>query len=271
MGMGRMSKLGTWVMAGLWAAASLPAAAQPVACGPYRVALYEYGSLAFRRAGLNPVGIDVDIVEEVARRTGCKFETFVDSRVRTWLDLAQGNLDMTVSAIETEERKGFARFLIYMSGRNRLLVRTGLPGPVPTLQAFAENSQWRLAVVKGFKHGPQWDQWIAGLRQQGRVDEYADANMAARLVALGRDAALLSEPIVWERILADSRLQGRVAVIDGFPDDNYAAGFALSRTRVREDDARKIQDAIAAMRADGSLYRIFSAYLSRSEALSSMP
>lgn len=266
-----MGKLGTWVMAALLAAAGTQAGAQPTACGPYRVALYEYGALAFRRAGLGVAGIDVDIVEEVARRTGCKFETFVDSRVRTWVDLAQGNLDMTVSAIQTDERDRFARFVIYMSGRNRLLVKAGLPGSVATLEAFTAQSQLRLAVVKGFKHGPHWDSWIDRLREQGRVDEYADASMAARLVALGRDAGFLSEPVVWERVLADSRLRGRIAIIDAFPEDNYVAGFALSRTRVREEDARRIQEAVGAMRADGSLYRIFAAYLPRSEALSSAP
>jgi polar amino acid transport system substrate-binding protein len=260
-----------WVTAGWLAAAGVQAWAQPLGCGPYRVALYEYGSLAFRRAGLSTAGIDVDIVDEVGRRTGCKFETFVDARVRTWVDLAAGALDMTVSAIETDERKGFARFVIYMSGRNRLLVRADLPRPVPTLEAFSQHSPLRLAVVKGFRHGPQWDDWIAQLRQQGRVDEYADANVAARLVALGRDAAFLSEPIVWKRILADSKLAGKVTVIDAFPDDNYAAGFALSRARVREDDARKIQEAITSMRADGTLYKIFSAYLSRGETMASMP
>ena len=266
-----MGNVRAWVMAGWLAAAGGQALAQPAMCGPYRVALYEYGSLAFRGTGPGTVGIDVDIVDEVARRTGCKFETFVDARVRTWADLAHGALDITVSAIETEERNRFARFVIYMSGRNRLLVRDGLPTPVLTLQAFVEHRHLRLAVVKGFRHGAQWDDWIAKLRRQGRVDEYADASTAARLVAVGRDAALLSEPVVWGRILADSKLEGRVTIIDAFPGDNYAAGFALSRARVREDDARKIQEAIAAMRADGSLYKIFSAYLPRSEALSSMP
>ncbi|WP_439467729.1 substrate-binding periplasmic protein [Roseateles sp. NT4] len=235
------------------------------------MALYEYGSLAYRRAGPEAAGIDVDIVAEVARRTGCRFETFVDSRVRTWTDLAHGSLDMTVSAIEMDERKGFARFVIYMTGRNRLLVRSDLPDRVATLDAFAERPELRLAVVKGFKHGPQWDPWIAMLHQQGRVDEYADARQAARLVALGRDAAFLSEPVVWKRILTDSKLQGRITVIDAFPGDNYAAGFALSRARVREDDARRIQEAISAMRSDGTLLKIFSAYLSRGEALSSLP
>ncbi len=267
-----MGNVRIWAAAVCWAAAAAQAQPQPpAACGPYRVALYEYGSLAFRRPGLIMAGIDVDVVDEVGRRTGCKFETFVDARVRTWADLAQGNLDMTVSAIETPERQGFARFVIYMSGRNRLLVRSDLPQPVSTAEAFAEQRELRLAVVKGFKHGPVWDGWIARLREQGRVDEYADAGQAARLVALGRDAAFLSEPVVWRRILAQSKLEGRITFIDAFPADNYAAGFALSRARVREDDARKIRDAIAAMRADGTLYKIFSTHLSRSEALSSMP
>lgn len=264
-----MSKVRAWLMAGGLAVAGAQAPAQPAACGPYRVALYEYGSLAYRRAGQGLAGIDVDVVEEVGRRTGCRLDTFIDSRVRTWTDLAQGTLDATVSAIETEDRHRFARFVIYMSGRNRLLVRSGLS--VTSLAAFTENQHLRLAVVKGFRHGPQWDRWIEQLRRQGRVDEYADAGMVARLVALGRDAAFLSEPVAWERTLAENRLEGRVTIIDAFPGDNYAAGFALSRTRVREDDARRIQDAVAAMRADGTLYRIFSAYLGRTEALSSLP
>lgn len=259
--------LRTWATAALLAVAAMPA----LACGPYRVALYEYGSLAFHGGGTRMAGIDMGIVDEVARRTGCKFETFVEARVRTWADLANGTLDMTVSAIETPERHRFARFVIYLNGRNRLLVRNDLPAPVTTLQAFADNRSLRLAVVKGFKHGPHWDEWIDRLRQQGRVDEYADASTAARLVAVGRAAAFLSEPIVWGRILTVSKLAHRVTPIDAFPDDNYAAGFALSKARVREEDARKIQEAITAMRADGSLLRIFSTYLPRSEAQASMP
>ena len=269
-----MGNVKAWLAAGLFAALGAQAWAQQPACGPYRVALYEYGSLAFKNTGpvgVSPIGIDVDIVEEVARRSGCRLLPFVDSRVRTWTDLARDSLDMTVSAIETPERDGFARFVIYMSGRNRLLVRKGLAGAVTTLQDFTERSRLRLAVVKGFKHGPQWDAWIDQLRQQGRVDEYADASTAARLVAIGRDAAFLSEPVVWGRILADSQLVGKVTIIDAFPDDNYAAGFAISRTRVREEDARRMQDAIAAMRADGTLLKIFGTYLSRAEALASLP
>jgi len=267
----RMRKFRAWLVAGVSALASAMALGQQAGCGPYRLALYEYGSLAFQREGEDAAGIDVAIVEEVSRRTGCRFDVFMDSRVRTWDDLEKGVLDMTVSAIATDDRAKFVRFAIYMKGRNRLLVRTDLPTPVRSMQEFAEQRQLRLAVVKGFKHGLRWDDWINALRRQGRVDEYPDASIAARLVFLGRDAAFISEPVVWGLILADSKLEGRVTVIDGLPLDNYAAGFAMSRKRVREDDARKIQSAIADMRADGSLYRIFVEHLPHADALGSMP
>ena len=266
-----MGKVKFWLIAGWCAALSNPAWAQQPPCGPYRVALYEYGSLAFQHEGQKPAGIDVDIVEEVARRTGCKFQTFMDSRVRTWADIANGALDMTVSAIETEERNKFAHYVIYMKGRNRLLVRSDVPGAARTLQAFTAQTSLRLAVVKGFKHGQHWDEWVNTLRQQGRVDEYADAGTAARLVAQGRNAAFLSEPVVWGRILEDSKLEGKVTVIDAYPGDNYAAGFAMSKGRLRDDDIQRIQAAIAAMRADGTLLKIFGAYLPHAEAVSSMP
>jgi len=259
------------LIASLALLAGVPAQAQESACGPYRVALYEYGSLAFVRGDQSLDGIDVNVLDEVARRTGCKFEKFIDSRIRTWTALANGTLDMTVSAIRTDERKQFATFVIYVRGHNRLLVRSDVARSVHSLKDFADQRQLRLAVVKGFKHGLHWDEWIDELRSQGRVDEYADANVVARLVSLGRADAFLSEPMVWSRILTSSKLEGRIVVLDAFPEDDYAAGFALSSKRIGNEERQKMQSAIDAMRADGTLYRIFRSFLPEAEALSSLP
>lgn len=58
--------------------------AQAPTCGPYRVAFYETGLLYFKDKKGEYVGIDRAVLDEVARRTGCVFEPFMDSRVRTW-------------------------------------------------------------------------------------------------------------------------------------------------------------------------------------------
>jgi len=233
--------------------------------------MHEYGWLGFARDDWGAEGIDADVLDEVARRTGCRFEKFFDSRVRIWNSMVNGSLDMTVSAIRTEDRKQFASFVVYFRGHNRLLLRSDLANSVHALKDFTEQSQLRLAVVKGFKHGPQWDDWIDALRQRGRVDEYADANVAARLVARGRADAFISDPMVWGRILAGSQLEGKVSVLNAFPDEDYIAGFALSRKRVGKDDVQKIQNAVDAMRADGTLLKIFKAYAPEADALNAMP
>jgi len=86
--------------------------AGPVNCGPrpIRLAFYTYGAFYFEDAHGKEHGVDKDIVDALAKRSGCRFETQLMARARIWADLASGNLDMSVSGIETPERGQFAWF-----------------------------------------------------------------------------------------------------------------------------------------------------------------
>jgi hypothetical protein len=101
-------RLGLGLAAATAFGASAQGVVQPV-CGPYEVTLYEFGSLYYRNGQGQRVGIDPEVLEEVARRTGCVFHTRLDSRVRTWALMAANRLDMTVSGVPTPERLLFAR------------------------------------------------------------------------------------------------------------------------------------------------------------------
>ncbi len=79
-------------------------AALAAACGEYSAAFYEHGALYRKEADGNWSGIDKDILDEVAKRSGCRFNTMLDSRIRIWTRLEQGTLDVTVSGIATAER-----------------------------------------------------------------------------------------------------------------------------------------------------------------------
>ena len=155
-------------------------------CGPYQVTFYEFGSLYYKDEAGNFVGIDKDVIDELGRRTGCRFQGVLDSRVRTWAHMADGTLDMTVSGVATPEREAFAEFIPYSNSRNFLIVRPELAEKVLSLRAFTADKRLRLAVVKSFKHGNTLDVWIDALRAQGRVDEYGDAEVVARIFAGGR-------------------------------------------------------------------------------------
>ena len=75
-----------------------------VNCRPVSLAFYELGLLYYRDAQRNANGIDVDLVRELSARSGCRFDTVLEWRVRIWSQLAAGELDASVSGIATPER-----------------------------------------------------------------------------------------------------------------------------------------------------------------------
>jgi len=253
------------LVATLFASAGLQAHEAP--CGPYQVAFYETGLLYFRNTRGDYVGIDRDVVEEVARRTGCTLVRVMESRVRTWAALAGGTLDMTVSGIETPERQRFASFIPYvLNNRNYLIVRNELAATAKTMDEFRAQKSLRLGVVKGFVHGATLDPWMDALGREGRIDEVADLEVLARVFAAGRVDAFLSQPVVWGPLLKRNQLDGKVQVLDIAPHDNAVLGLVLSRQRVAAADADKMRNAIEAMRADGTLEAIFARYVDRPTA-----
>ncbi|PHV10219.1 hypothetical protein CSQ89_17360 [Chitinimonas sp. BJB300] len=230
-------------------------------CGPFNVAMYELGSLFYFDEAKGYLGIDKDIIEAVASRTGCEFKPFLDSRVRIWTYLADGTLDMSVSGIPNPEREQFARFIIYFQARNYLLVRPELAKRLNSLDAFFLDPKLRLAVVKSFKHGKNFDQWIDDLRAQGRVDEYPDIDAVARIFRLGRVDGLLSMPVVWSSVIKRNQLEGKVSFLDFAPDDRIPHGLILSRKRIPKEAAERMRQAVSAMQEDGTLEKIFNRYL----------
>lgn len=240
-------------------------------CGPYRVAHYEYGSLYFQAVDGKYQGIDKDVMDELARRTGCKFNTFLDSRVRTWTDLAAGNLDMTVSGIKTPEREKYAIFVPYLKSRNLLLVRNDLNPPVHSIADFVQNDKLRLAVVKSFQHGGEMDDLVATLKAQGRVDEYVDAQITARVVSLGRAEAFIAEPVAWQPLIEKNALERKLVYIENPKGESYTAGLVLSKRRVKAADVQKMTVAIDAMRDDGTLLKIYRKYVALEIAAKVIP
>ena len=230
-------------------------------CGPYQVTFYEFGSLYYKDEAGNFVGIDKDVIDELGRRTGCRFQGVLDSRVRTWAHMADGTLDMTVSGVATPEREAFAEFIPYSNSRNFLIVRPELAEKVLSLRAFTADKRLRLAVVKSFKHGNTLDVWIDALRAQGRVDEYGDAEVVARIFAGGRADAFLSQPVTWGPLLARNALEGKVRKLDVAPQDRAIGSLVLSRKRVSVADVASMRKALEAMRADGTLEKIFARFV----------
>ncbi len=243
----------------LWAAALSLSSHASWACGPYSVGLYEFGALLYR-AGSNELrGIDKDLIDALARRSGCVLQTRVESRSRIWQQLSSGRLDITVSGIPTPEREQFALFLPYLFTRNHALIRRGMAASAGTPAQLLVNSSLRVAAVRGFNYGPRIDAWLTELRAQDRVDEVADFPTAFKVLMAGRVAMMFAHPMViepWRKQMLSEHV-----LLDWAPEDTVAAGLVLSRSRVSAADQSLLRRHLDAMMVDGELDQIMRHHL----------
>ncbi|MCV2367756.1 substrate-binding periplasmic protein [Roseateles oligotrophus] len=235
--------------------------AQAAQCGPYSLAFYEHGVLYYRDVDGQYAGVDLDIVNELARRSGCQFKTVLESRVRIWDQLAKHNLDISVSGIPSPEREKFAEFMLYMQSHNFALVRQDLAGALSTPEAFLADTKRLVVVVKSFKHGAVFDAWLDKMRAQQRVTEVPDFESAVRVFKLGRADAMLALPTSWPLILRREGLQEQISVLDWAPQDRITAGLVVSRQRVSEVDRQRLRAALHSMQKDGTLEAIYKRHV----------
>lgn len=226
-------------------------------CGKLNVAFYALGALYYRLPDGSHAGIDQDVIDELGRRSGCRFLATLESRVRIWAMLANGSLDMSVSAIATPERERHSRFIPYFVTRNYVLLQKNLPPAARSFDGFLADPRYTVAVVKSFRHGQAYDAWLARLRAQGRLYEAADFNAVLNLLKIGRVHAALALPTSWIPALEEQHMAGQVRVMDWSPADRIVHGLVLSRQRVAEPTVRLIERCIQDMRRDGTLEAIF--------------
>ncbi|MDD0844062.1 substrate-binding periplasmic protein [Pseudomonas sp. Gutcm_11s] len=244
-----------WFVGCLLATLVLPVyageAAQRYGCEqPIRLALYE--NRVFYRDGQ---GIDPDMVAELQRRSGCRFEIGLLPRSEIWLRLQNGGLDMATSGIPTIERRRFAFFLPYMYQRNKLIVPVALAPGITTFADFQRLPGARLGVVASYRHGSYLDSGVRLLRAAGRVQEYPDDQARFAALQSGEVQALIGHDLNLSGTLpAEEQLKYRV--IDVVPGPSIPTGMVLARNRFSPAQAAEWLRLIESMRLDGRLAAI---------------
>jgi polar amino acid transport system substrate-binding protein len=244
------------------------AAAGPVDCGqrPIRLAFFEFGYQYYEKEGQGH-GIDKDLVDELAKRSGCQFSTQVLPRARVWADLASGELDMSVAGIQNPERDRFAWFAPYERAKNYAVLRLATAASVQRRADFLAQSPLQFGVVRGFKHGDELDQWLEPLRQAQRVQESASVNLLVEKLKLGRIDGLFAQPTVYRKLLQDQQMEGEVVLQDWAPQDKGVIGsLILAKSRFSAAEAVRWQALVRALHRDGTLARIYRRYVSAQEA-----
>jgi polar amino acid transport system substrate-binding protein len=218
---------------------------------PVHLAFYEFGSLYH-----DGVGIDPDVIDELARRTGCTFKTELLPRAQIWQELKDAQLDMATSGIRTPTRRAFAYFIPYVGLKNVLIVSRDIGSSIKSFDDIVANPDWRIGVVKGYVHGPYFDYRLGMAAADGRVLPYPDQDSIYRALRSGEVQAVISPAPNFEFYFSPDERQ-QYMMIDVSPAPPIGQALILSVARFTAPQINALTRVMEQMAMDGTLEKIF--------------
>lgn len=255
-------------LAGCWAwacclAGTVSAAEPPPPCGPHVAGLYVYSPFYEE----DPVrrGLDLDMLQELERRSGCTLRSVVESRLRIWDQMRRGVLQLTLSSVITPERREVAEIHPYLQARFQVVLRGDATKGVTSIAAFDARPALRVLGVRGYAYGPTLGAWAQRMREQGRLVESGDFHGAMRMFRAGRADALIAAPSAMADLQAAFRGGPSLRVMDPSPNERLLVGMALNLA-MPEADRQRLRQALASMRQDGTLQTLMSRHFGEQAA-----
>ncbi|MCH8619222.1 transporter substrate-binding domain-containing protein [Undibacterium sp. TS12] len=228
---------------------------------PIILALQELGQ--FYRNG---AGLDKDMADEFAKRSGCKFETPVLPRARTWQEIEAGRVDMTLSAIKTAERAEKFWFFPYLQARLVLIIHKDKAVNLHSQEDFLNRTDLRLGAVRSTKQGYN-EKFVQKLRQLGRVVDVNDSERLYAMLEARRFDAVISLQLIYGAYLDPAQMENKYAVIDWSPADLKGhAQLVITKKNFSETEAQRWNQLMQGMIKDGSMLQILKKYVSKAEA-----
>jgi polar amino acid transport system substrate-binding protein len=232
------------------------AAAEAPACSrPFTLALHEHGLLY---AASTDTGIDKDLADELARRSGCRIAVSVMARARIWELIESGALDFSLSGISNAARDKFAGFAWYFSNKYYLLVRND--ARVGALADFGRNPRLQLGVIRSFRYGPMTNDFVDRLTADNRVTFASGLEPLYQILALNRIQGMIIEPFDYSQVAGRS-IRDITSIVDT-GDGAVPHGLIMSKKSISAAEQAKWQALVQGMRADGTVLRIFEKYFS---------
>lgn len=266
-----------WAALGLAnARGPLPSAAALCPDRPISVAFYEFGALYHASGevaeGFSGTGIDVDLLRELKRRSGCRFEGMVMTRARIWSELEAGRLDMTPSGIATPEREKLYAFAPYILLKHHVWMLKSHPQVPSGLAGFMANPKLRWGAVRGYRHTPAYDAALEQARSQGRLVEATDDAQLLRLLAEGSVDAVIGHSVVLRRYAADHPRKPQLQALDWAPQASVVPeGLVLSKAHFSEAEIAGWRALVQEMLRDGTLARIMRRHVPDDEVADMVP
>jgi polar amino acid transport system substrate-binding protein len=237
------------------------AAEGPSCIRPMTLGLHDHGLLYSAETG---EGIDKDIADELARRSGCKINMSLMPRARIWQLIESGALDFSLSGITNEERDRFAGFAWYFSNKYYLLVRKDVG--ITRLSEFESNPKLQLGAIRSFRYSKNANVLVDKLDEQHRITYATTLAPLYKILGNNQIQGMIIEPFDYPAL--EVKTINNLATIWEFEDEPVKHGLIMSKKALSLVEQEKWRALMNRMRADGTVLRIFEKYFKPSLARS---
>lgn len=234
----------------LAAALSSPAHAEPASCSreiQVPVALIGMSTTQLENGTVG--GIYPEAFQGAAQKAGCKLAYSVVPRARLEVLFEMGKADILMPASRTPARDKLGIFVPMISHRATLLsLANGARAPLASAQDLLDRKELRVAVVRGYDFGEQYQWLVRELARQGRLYQEVDTIAIARLMQAGAiDITIMGPTTFHGAVQRDPRVAGlverlRVEPIPELPWNT--SGIYISRQSLTPGDQATLRDLL---------------------------
>jgi polar amino acid transport system substrate-binding protein len=227
---------------------------------PLHVGVVEFGSMYH-----DGKGVDIDLLKELAKRTGCQFDIKITTRAQLWPAIEAGEVDLATNSIATPERAKLARFVTYFGFKNMMVLPSDQVGTTFSLSALVEKVDWRLGLVNGFRYGNYYDYHLKALLGDDRVVFYDTQLALFDGLRHGEVEAILAPSIHYFFYLTPEEQQ-HFTLVNASPAPPSHSGLAFSRTQFNAAQVDNWLRVVETMRLDRTLHRFATRHISTAAA-----
>lgn len=211
-----------------WSAPSAPSAG----CSRAIVAPVSANGMSVSTDAGKVSGIYPDLLRSLGAKYGCTFRFPIVPRARQIAMFEGGGADLLLPSSPTDKRDQLGVF-VPMIGHRAMVIATGAVKPVTSFQDLLERRALRVAVVRGFDYGGDYEALIKRLAEQGRLFVEVDVKAVARLLHAGTaDVTIMGPPLLVGVIRHEPRVQGLLQKLrfDPIPEIPWShSGIYISR------------------------------------------
>ena len=241
-------------------ALNLPAQGAEFTCPALtHVGVSDLGYLSYQEHGANR-GIAIDLVNEIARRTGCQFSVEWYPRGRMFVQLSNGQLDLAMSALRDPERDRAGSWIPYSYTQFQLLTRQN-GRRFASLAEFVEHGTGRLNLTRGIVYPPAVSALLERLDKLGRLEYVSDYDIVFRKIQAGRADGTLAPAVIH---LMHQRRLGMLGQLQSMPVAEWPrslTGLYVSHRTVSAAMRQRLSSVLYEMVSEGLVQNIYQQYL----------